>query len=57
MEHFAKDISAWEVILGLAVRWDFPEVKEVAIRELEKKIDIPESRLKTYQAVPCTLRG
>lgn len=39
------------MILGLAVRWDFPEVKALAIRELEKKKDIPDSkRIKLYHA-------
>jgi len=48
---YEKDVSDWEVILGLAVRWDFPEVKDLAIRELEKKIDIPDSkRIKLYHA-------
>lgn len=48
---YEKDVSDWEVILGLAVRWDFPEVKDLAVRELEKKIDIPDSkRIKLYHA-------
>jgi hypothetical protein len=38
------------VILGLAVRWEFPEVKNLAVRELQKK-DIPDSkRIKLYHA-------
>lgn len=48
---YEKDVSDWEAILGLAVRWDFPEVKNLAVRELEKKIDIPDSkRIKLYHA-------
>ena len=38
------------MILELAVRWEFPEVKNLAIRELEKK-DMPDSkRIKLYHA-------
>ena len=48
---YEKDVSDWEVILGLAVRWEFLEVKALAIRELEKKKDIPDSkRIKLYHA-------
>ena len=35
----------------LAVLWEFPEVKNLAVRELEKKKDIPDSkRIKLYHA-------
>jgi hypothetical protein len=48
---YEKEVSDWEVILGLAVHWDFPEVKDLTIRELEKKKDIPDSkRIKLYHA-------
>jgi hypothetical protein len=43
-------ISDWEIILDLAVRWEFPQVKDLAVRELEKK-EIPDSkRIKLYHA-------
>jgi len=43
-------ISDWEIILDIAVRWEFPEVKNLAVRELEKK-EIPDSkRIKLYHA-------
>ena len=48
---YDAEVSDWEGILGLAVRWEFPEVKKLAVRELEKKIEIPDSkRIKLYHA-------
>lgn len=42
--------SDWEIILGLSVLWGFPEVKNLAVRELEKK-EMPDSkRIKLYHA-------
>jgi len=42
--------SDWEIILDLAVRWEFREIKNLAVRELEKK-EIPDSkRIKLYHA-------
>ena len=39
------------MILNLAVLWEFPEVKNLAVRELEKKMDISDSkRIKLYHA-------
>jgi len=47
---YDADVSNWEVILSLAVCWEFPEVKNLAVRELEKKV-IPDSkRIKLYHA-------
>jgi len=41
-------VEDWEVILTLSDRWSFPEVKNLAIRELEK-IAIPDvKRIKLY---------
>jgi len=48
---YETDISKLEVILNLAVLWEFPEVKNLAVRELEKKEEIPDSkRIKLYHA-------
>jgi hypothetical protein len=33
-------IEDWKDILNLADKWDFPEVKELAVRELHKKSDL-----------------
>lgn len=41
-------MSDWEIVLDLAVRWEFKEIKNLAVRELEKK-EIPDSkRIKLY---------
>ncbi|KAF8802654.1 hypothetical protein BYT27DRAFT_7112049 [Phlegmacium glaucopus] len=43
-------VSDWEIVLKLSVRWGFPEVKNLAVRELEKK-EIPDAkRIKLYHA-------
>lgn len=45
---YEADTEDWESILHLAHRWAFPEVKNLAIRELEKK-DLPDvKRIKLY---------
>ena len=33
-------IDDWNCILNLADKWDFPQVKELAVRELHKKPDL-----------------
>ncbi|KAF9479073.1 hypothetical protein BDN70DRAFT_807554 [Pholiota conissans] len=38
----------WEIILILAHRWGFPEVKNLAVRELEKKTMLDVKRIKLY---------
>jgi len=38
----------WEVVLSLAQRWGFPEVKNLAIRELEQKEMVDVKRIKLY---------
>ena len=42
-------VEDWEVILTLSDRWSFPEVKNLAIRELEKKTMPDVKRIKLYQ--------
>lgn len=47
---YDAEISDWEVILNLSVRWGFSEVKDLGVRELEKK-EMPDSkRIKLYEA-------
>jgi hypothetical protein len=47
---YDASVADWEIILGLAVRWGFAEVKNLAVRELEKKTEISDSkRVKLYQ--------
>jgi hypothetical protein len=47
---YEAGISDLTVILELAVRWEFPEVKNLAIRELEKKEMPLSKRIKLYHA-------
>ncbi|KAF8953196.1 hypothetical protein BDZ97DRAFT_1929891 [Flammula alnicola] len=45
---YEAPVEDWEVILALANRWSFDEVKSLAIRELEKK-EMPDvQRIKLY---------
>lgn len=37
---YEKDVDGWKDILYLADKWQFPEVKELAVRELQKKRDV-----------------
>lgn len=46
---YEAEIEEWETILRLAHRWEFPEVKRLAIRELEKKDILDVRRVKLYQ--------
>ena len=46
---YEAEIEEWETILRLAQRWQFPEVKGLAIRELEKKDILDVRRVKLYQ--------
>lgn len=47
---YDASVADWEIILGLAVRWGFSEVKNLAVRELEKKTEMSDSkRIKLYQ--------
>jgi len=43
-------ISDWAIILDLAVRWEFPEIKNFAVRELEKQEMPVSKRIKLYHA-------
>ena len=47
---YDTETSDWEIILELAVRWEFPEVKDLAVRELEKKEIADSKRIKLYHA-------
>ncbi len=46
---YEAETEEWETILRLANRWQFPEVKHLAIRELEKKDILDVRRIKLYQ--------
>jgi hypothetical protein len=45
---YEAKISDWEIVLELSVRWEFPEIKSLAIRELEKKDIADSKRIKLY---------
>jgi len=45
---YEANVEDWEVILKLAERWSFPEVKNLAIRELEQKEMLDVKRIKLY---------
>ena len=47
---YDRPVEEWEIILKLAHRWTFPEVKDLAVRELEKLICPDLDRIATYQA-------
>jgi hypothetical protein len=47
---YDRPVEEWEIILKLAHRWTFAEVKDLAVRELEKLIFPDLDRIVTYQA-------
>ena len=47
---YNRPVEEWEIILKLAHRWTFPEVKNLAVRELEKLMYPDLDRIATYQA-------
>ncbi|KAF9047610.1 hypothetical protein BJ165DRAFT_1113979 [Panaeolus papilionaceus] len=46
---YEADLPVWQDILVLAHRWIFPEVKSLAVREIEKKHMADVMRIKLYQ--------
>ncbi|PPQ64181.1 hypothetical protein CVT24_008555 [Panaeolus cyanescens] len=46
---YEADLPVWEDILVLAHKWLFPEVKNLAVREIEKKQMLDVARIKLYQ--------
>lgn len=61
---YNRTVEEWEIILKLAHRWTFPEVKNLAVRQLEK-LEFPDlDRIAIYQEnavdrrllVPCFAR-
>ncbi|EDR07242.1 uncharacterized protein LACBIDRAFT_294547 [Laccaria bicolor S238N-H82] len=47
---YKKTVVEWEVILRLAEKWTFLEVKNLAVRELEKLTILDVDRIAIYQA-------
>lgn len=41
-------LDDWQIILELSQRWMFPEVKALAVRELQKNSMLPVKRIKLY---------
>jgi hypothetical protein len=47
---YNKTVAEWEVILRLAEKWTFSQVKDLAVRELEKLTISDVDRIAIYQA-------